>query len=698
MHRYVDLASTSLKEIEDTDRRLPLAAIDRLRHIQLGDVAKLPQIIVVGDRSSGKSSVLHAISGIEFPIDNDLGTRFTTELIFRRAKSHCTLVQVIPGDDSECPNPFPISFEWPFFVKSSISEIIGEAIQRMGLPKSKLSKDILRIEVYSPKLTPLTLIDLPGFVQPSSGLQEERILVDKIVKRYIKQPNSIILVASAANCAVNIGALQAARRYDRTGERTFGIITKPDLLNEESKTELHLHFSRYVAKLPNLPRGWHVLRNRSQNERYAQANERDQIETRFMQTGVLSSLPPERLGIHSLRKTLNDVLVGHTENKLQQLIETIHSNMVALEAQQTKLTNLRMNSENVRTYLAGTADGFHQLALDAIHGRYAATFFSSLHNSEMKPRRQIQNLNRAFCVTMSTKGASRVIQRDGERDWNVKDGSDHSGKDEVRETKQTRYPDPLQPFLDLYDFSDPEPISESTLKSQLEQLAAVNQGTGFSGIPNHDIAIGLFKTQSKPWKAIAECHIENVTSYAKTFVERLLKHVLGSDDRTETALLEHVVSPFFRKRREQMKVKLEEILQPYSDGYSMPDDAEFQDYLSKRSVQDLMDRVVDRFSELNTSTSTYKNRRNSLELNAVLRILANVEMSRSCNSAAEKTLRMATAHYEVRSPLSTIVFLRDVALTIHHRFLVAPSLSILSISSWRVVSCAKSRECSQQNL
>ncbi|KAH8736249.1 hypothetical protein BGZ61DRAFT_584023 [Ilyonectria robusta] len=628
MKRYVDLALTSLKEIEDADTRLPLDAIDRLRYLQLGDVAKLPQIIVVGDRSSGKSSILHAISGIEFPIDNDLGTRFTTELIFRRAKSHYTLVQ---------------------FVKSSISEIIGEAIQRMGLPKSKLSQDILRIEVYSPKLTPLTLIDLPGFVQPSSGLQEERILVDKITKRYIKQPNSIILVASAANCAINRGALQTARRYDRTGERTFGIITKPDLLNEESKTELHLQFSRYVAKLPNLPRGWHVLRNRSQTERYAQANERDQIETRFIQTGVLSSLPLERLGIHSLRKTLNDVLVGHTENKLQQLIETIQSNTVALEAQQAKLTNLRMNSE-LRTYLTSLADGFHRLALDAIHGKYAATFSSSLHNSEMKPRKQIQNLNRAFCVTMSTKGASRVIQQDGERNWNVKDGRDHSGKDEevsVRETKQTRYPDPLQPFLDLYDFPDPEPISESTLKLQLERLAAVNQGTGFPGIPNREIAIGLFKTQSKPWKAIAERHIENVTSYAKTFVERLLKHVLGSDDRTEKALLEHVVTPFFRKRGEQMRVKLEEILQPYSDGCSMPDDAEFQDYLSKRSVQDLMDRVVDRFSEWNMSTSTYKNHMDSLELKAALRMLANVEMSRSCISAAEKALRMATAHYEI---------------------------------------------------
>lgn len=655
MTRYVDLVSTSLKEIEDADTRLPLDAIDRLRYLQLGDVAKLPQIIVVGDRSSGKSSILHAISGIEFPIDNDLGTRFTTELIFRRAKSHCTLVQVIPGD-SDRPNPSPISFEWPRFVKSSISEIIGEAIQRMGLPKTKLSKDILRIAVYSPKLTPLTLIDLPGFVQPSIGLHEERILVEKIAKRYIKQPNSIILVASAANCAVNSGALQTARRYDRTGERTFGIITKPDLLNEDSKTELHLQFSRYVAKLPNLPRGWHVLRNRSQAERYAQANERDQIETRFMQTGVLSSLPLERLGIHSLRKTLNDVLVRHTENKLQQLVETIQSNTVALEAQQTKLTNLRTNS----AYLTSLADDFHQLALDAIHGKYTATFSSSLHNSEMKPRRQIQNLNRAFCVTMSTKGSSRVSQQDGERNWNVKDGRDHSGKDEevsVRETKQSRYPDPLQPFLDLYDFPDPEPISDSTLKSQLEQLAAVNQGTGLSGIPNREIAIGLFKTQSKPWKAIAERHIENATSYAKTFVEGLIKHVLGSDDRTEKALLEHVVTPFFRKRREQMRAKLEEILQLYLDGCSMPDDAGFQDYLSKRSVQDLMDRVVYRFSEWNTSTSTYKNHMKSLELNAALRMLANVEMSRTCDSTAEKVLRMATAHYEVRNSLPTIVFL-----------------------------------------
>ncbi|TPX72478.1 hypothetical protein CcCBS67573_g05852 [Chytriomyces confervae] len=41
--------------------------IDRLRSIGLDKYIELPQIAVMGDTSSGKSSVLSAISGIEFP-------------------------------------------------------------------------------------------------------------------------------------------------------------------------------------------------------------------------------------------------------------------------------------------------------------------------------------------------------------------------------------------------------------------------------------------------------------------------------------------------------------------------------------------------------------------------------------------------------------------------------------------------------
>ena len=41
--------------------------IDKLRHLGLEKDVSLPTIVVVGDQSSGKSSVLEALSGVQLP-------------------------------------------------------------------------------------------------------------------------------------------------------------------------------------------------------------------------------------------------------------------------------------------------------------------------------------------------------------------------------------------------------------------------------------------------------------------------------------------------------------------------------------------------------------------------------------------------------------------------------------------------------
>ena len=69
-----------------------LNIIDTLRSQGVSYHVELPQIIVVGDQSSGKSSVLEAISGLRFPTKDILCTRFATELILRRA----------PGYEGDC--------------------------------------------------------------------------------------------------------------------------------------------------------------------------------------------------------------------------------------------------------------------------------------------------------------------------------------------------------------------------------------------------------------------------------------------------------------------------------------------------------------------------------------------------------------------------------------------------------------------
>src|SRR3954471_7826018 len=80
------------------DHRDLLDIIDRLRSQGVSHYVDLPEIIVCGDQSAGKSSVLEAISRMPFPTKDGLCTRFATELVLRRGPSATTKVSITPGE------------------------------------------------------------------------------------------------------------------------------------------------------------------------------------------------------------------------------------------------------------------------------------------------------------------------------------------------------------------------------------------------------------------------------------------------------------------------------------------------------------------------------------------------------------------------------------------------------------------------
>ncbi|KAJ5360680.1 Dynamin [Penicillium concentricum] len=75
-----------------------LDKIDELRAIGIGGLVGLPQIIVCGNQSSGKSSVLEAISRVRFPSKSNICTRFATEIVLRRSPTEKIKVSIEPED------------------------------------------------------------------------------------------------------------------------------------------------------------------------------------------------------------------------------------------------------------------------------------------------------------------------------------------------------------------------------------------------------------------------------------------------------------------------------------------------------------------------------------------------------------------------------------------------------------------------
>ena len=102
---YLTTMSKPLRidHLEDSDRSRKLGIIDKLRELGIGDDISLPQLVVEGDQSSGKSSLLEGLTELPFPVAGQLCTRFATQVSFRRLKeatSQTVVVTIFPPADS----------------------------------------------------------------------------------------------------------------------------------------------------------------------------------------------------------------------------------------------------------------------------------------------------------------------------------------------------------------------------------------------------------------------------------------------------------------------------------------------------------------------------------------------------------------------------------------------------------------------
>ncbi|KAH7109954.1 P-loop containing nucleoside triphosphate hydrolase protein [Dactylonectria macrodidyma] len=568
----VSLTSDVLNQLNTAEAKALHDISDSLSACGVGKIVNLPQIIVVGEQSSGKSSVLEAISHVRFPVERGLCTRFATELVLRQAPETRVNVSVRFADKSKAPQ----SFQRRGFHEDDLPEIIKEAKECMGFTRAgkDFSKDVLRLEIQGPGMYPLTLVDLPGLFHAETETQSlnGKETVDELVEGYMRQKNSIILVVIAANAQLaSQVALRRVKEMDPQRQRTLGVITKPDLTHaglEDEETYLKVAKNQEGANKFHL--GWHVLRNRTEKETSLKA--RDETEEKFFRTGAWATLPRDDCGIATLRKKLSRVLYNHIRTSLPGVVKDIEGKLGERQEELNRLGKSRSTQEDMRSFLLGISSDFQRLARDGVYGRYNDAFFGGLDDDDRKLRGQLRNFNRAFDHILKTKGAKTVLPDSYDLE-DMLEGQD--------------IPKYLQEFLEryAYDFPNPEPILARDVIAQLEKQAARNQGLEFPGSPNKDLAIQLFKEKAAPWRDIAEFHLSRVTFIAKAFVDQLFKHVVGQPgtNRTTEAILSTCVDPLFDEKEKVLGEKLEELLRPYVEAYALPLDAEFYRSLSQQS-------------------------------------------------------------------------------------------------------------------
>lgn len=423
---HLDLGSRTVKQ--------RLNQVDKIRANGVGDHIALPQLVVCGAQSAGKSSVLEGVTGIPFPRQDGVCTKFATEIILRHQPGDISITaSIIPHSKQDDAKAKKLR-DYRRHLKGydELPEVISHASRLMGIrgfgpaddsDAPAFAADVLRIEVVGDVGLHLTVVDLPGLVAVDENHGGDINLVSDLVDSYLQNSRTIILaVVQAGNDIVTEPIIQRARSFDSAGERTVGIITKPDLINKGTEAR--------VAKIINnedetkLKLGFFLLKNPSPEElaKGLSASERNKAELGFFESTAWkdAGLKKSRLGIEALRSFLQKILEEHIEKELPKVRKEIQA---LLERTQNYLHDLGTERATVgdkRHFLTSMSmdfTGITQPAVDGIYNNVKSDFFAYEENelSVNRLRCQIQHLNTLFGDYMREKSYKRMINCGNEK-------------------------------------------------------------------------------------------------------------------------------------------------------------------------------------------------------------------------------------------------------------------------------------------
>ncbi|XP_071430146.1 dynamin-1 isoform X12 [Pithys albifrons albifrons] len=288
----------------------------------------LPQIAVVGGQSAGKSSVLENFVGRDFlPRGSGIVTR--RPLVLQLVNSSTEY-----GEFLHCKGKKFTDFE------EVRLEIEAETDRVTGSNKG-ISPVPINLRVYSPHVLNLTLVDLPGMTKVPVGDQPPDIefQIRDMLMQFVTKENCLILAVSPANSDLaNSDALKIAKEVDPQGQRTIGVITKLDLMDEGTDARDVLE-----NKLLPLRRGYIGVVNRSQKDIDGKKDIQAALaaERKFFLSHPAYRHMADRMGTPFLQKVLNQQLTNHIRDTLPGLRNKLQSQLLSIEKEVEEYKNFR---------------------------------------------------------------------------------------------------------------------------------------------------------------------------------------------------------------------------------------------------------------------------------------------------------------------------------------------------------------------
>ena len=503
----LEVPGATLTPTNAEDSRI-LAAMDKLRELGIDRKYELPQIIVCGAQSAGKSSVLESLVQVPFPRGGGTCTRYVTKVTMLPAKTPSVEVRIKPGNDRD-PSDDKALRAFHRQDKSansaaSLARFMEEA-HRLILPGTAgdpmISNDIMLITVYRPGTRPLQVLDLPGLTQYDQPTYIE--LIRSIVNRYMAKKRSIILAVLQANLDIQVQeVLQLCDTHDRDGERTICVITRPDMADNTQKADLVEIIQGRNEKFKS-PRRWHLLRNRTSEERNTAQEVRDHEEKILLDSHPWNRLDEGSRGIGELRERLRELLFGVAKKALPELCGALRDELGRLDEKFNALggRDAESGKEHLEKAMHQSLQRLRDASSDHARGIYEHDVDDSEVTGSMYLRSRVEDKSDIFHDKLFAIG--------------------HAWKTLIR----LEPPDPNSDLGSIHREGDlRQAVSKievhGSRQEEIDKVVNIIKKLRTQNLPTfHDPRLigRLFRLMSSGWNAIASDHIEQIHQCCKRY-------------------------------------------------------------------------------------------------------------------------------------------------------------------------------------
>lgn len=362
------------------DMKWLVKKIQDLSHLGIEDnTIALPKICVVGDQSTGKSSLIEGISEINVPRSSGTCTRCPMEINLSESepgegwscsvflsrgywydpskrltagtKRSDTLGPWVPFDGQEAELFLTLTdkrmvketIEWAQRAILNPSTdpqnfVPGKNANTSGTVQVKFSPNVVRLDIAGPNYPALSFYDLPGVISQAEQDDETYLvqLVEKLVRRYVSQENCIVLLAlPMTDDATNFSAASILRNIKGAKERTLGVLTKPDRLPDHESFEQWNEVLE--GKKSHLGHGYFVVRNNPDPDvSHSQAR---QEEEEFFADPFWAGQAhyQQRFGTHNLQTALSSLLREQILKCLPSIVRQIDEKATRIDTELSTL-------------------------------------------------------------------------------------------------------------------------------------------------------------------------------------------------------------------------------------------------------------------------------------------------------------------------------------------------------------------------